>query len=182
MVVPLITEISPELKSLAAGPSTGGRGGMITKLEAAEIMMEAGGAAVIANGAKAAILDRIFTGEPVGTAFISSSRIKGKRRWIAHGAGVSGRLVVNAGAREAIMNRKASLLTVGVVRIDGPFNSREIVSIVDPTGHEFARGITNCASQEAENLIKSAGTATKKSKNAKSHILVTRDNIVLLSK
>ncbi len=66
-IIPLVEEISPDLKSLALGPSEGGRGGMLTKLEAAEIAMQAGGVAVIANGKKRDTLDRIFNGEPAGT-------------------------------------------------------------------------------------------------------------------
>ena len=59
-VIPLVEKISPELKALALGPSEGGRGGMLTKLDAAEIAMHAGGVAVIANGKKTDTLDRIF--------------------------------------------------------------------------------------------------------------------------
>src|SRR6266700_2225537 len=62
VVIPLVEEISPELKSLALGPSEGGRGGMLTKLDAAEIAMQAGGVAVIANGKKPDTLDKIFDG------------------------------------------------------------------------------------------------------------------------
>src|SRR6202167_3653412 len=61
--IPLAEEITPELRALALGPSEGGRGGMLTKLDAAEIAMQAGGIAVIANGKKAGTLDRIFGGE-----------------------------------------------------------------------------------------------------------------------
>ncbi len=59
-MIPLVEEISPELKALALGPSEGGRGGMLTKLDAAEIAMQAGGVAVIANGKKPDTLDRHF--------------------------------------------------------------------------------------------------------------------------
>src|SRR5215210_2231702 len=69
-VIHLVEEITPELESVAEGPSGGGRGGMITKLEAAKIAMRAGGVAVIANGTKPDILERIFAGEQVGTTFM----------------------------------------------------------------------------------------------------------------
>jgi len=82
-VIPLITQVTPELKALAAGPSVGGRGGMLTKLEAGEIAMNCGRMAVIANGRKLDILGRIFSGEGVGTTFLRAKRIRGKRRWIA---------------------------------------------------------------------------------------------------
>src|SRR6202049_4254181 len=78
-VIPLVEEISPELKSLALGPSEGGRGGMLTKLDAAEIAMQAGGVAVIANGKKPDTLERIFDGEPAGTVFLSKKRMAAQR-------------------------------------------------------------------------------------------------------
>src|SRR5437764_1004202 len=109
-VIPLIEEVTAELKNLAAGPSPSGRGGMITKLEAAEIAMNCGGTAVIANGQSPNILDRVFAGDQVGTAFLPAKRIRGKRRWIAYAAEVRGRAVVDQGAQRAITQGKASLL------------------------------------------------------------------------
>ena len=99
---------------------------MITKLEAAEIAMNCGGVAVIANGSRPEALPRIFAGEPEGTVFLPSSRMKGKRRWLAYAAGVRGRVVVDAGAQRAVTRGKANV-----------------------DGKEFARGIANCASEAA---------------------------------
>ena len=91
--IPLITEVSPDLKKVALGHSRDGRGGMLTKLEAAEIAMRSGAMAIIANGAKADVLERLFAGEQIGTFFVPHARLKGKRRWIAHAAEVRGRVV-----------------------------------------------------------------------------------------
>lgn len=162
--VSLVPQITPELRALAAGPSSGGRGGMQTKLEAAEIAMNCGGAAVIANGAEPGILRRIFDGEKIGTAFLPSKRIKGKRRWIAYAAGVRGKIVVDAGAHRAITQRKASLLASGITRIENEFEPADVVSILDSDGREFARGIATCASDDA----------------AGPRVVVARDNIVLM--
>ncbi len=165
-VIPVIAKVTPELKALASGPSESGRGGMITKLEAAEIAMNCGGVAVIANGNRAEVLTRIFAGEPEGTVFLPSNRMKGKRRWLAYAAGVRGRVVVDAGAQRAVTRGKASLLSSGVVRVEKPFGPMDVVSIANLEGQEFARGIANCASE-------SAVTA---------RVLFTRDNIVLLER
>jgi glutamate 5-kinase len=182
-VIPLVEEISPELKSLALGPSEGGRGGMLTKLDAAEIAMQAGGVAVIANGKKPDTLARIFDGEPAGTVFLSKTRMAGKRRWIAYAAGVRGRVVVNAGARDALTGGKASLLASGVIRVEGEFEAAEVVSIVDHEGLEFARGISDYSRGDAEGMI---GNGSKDAANARAHgrasVLVKRDNIVLLDR
>ena len=80
---------------------------MATKLEAAEIAMQVG-IAVIASGRQANVLSRIFRGEPTGTLFNSATRLRGKKRWIAFATNVRGQFVVNDGAREAVLQGKAS--------------------------------------------------------------------------
>jgi glutamate 5-kinase len=163
-LIPMISKVTPELRAVACGPSQSGRGGMVTKLEAAEIAMNCGGVAVIANGNRPETLTRIFAGEPEGTVFLPASRMKGKRRWLAYAAGVRGRVVVDAGAQRAITRGKASLLSTGVLRVERPFAPMDVVSIANVDGNEFARGIANCASEAA----------------ATTRVLFTRDNIVLL--
>jgi glutamate 5-kinase len=181
-IVPLVEEITPELKAWASGPSIGGRGGMMSKLDAAQIAMRAGGVAVIADGKVTDILSRIFSGDQVGTTFVSSSRMHGKRRWIAYAANVRGRIIVNAGAREAIMNGKASLLTSGVVRVDREFDSSDVISIADADGRDFARGLANLASKEATQSNGANTTAEGEGggSNSKASVLVARDNIVII--
>ena len=165
-VIPVISKVTEELRTLASGPSHSGRGGMITKLEAAEIAMNCGGVAVIANGGRGEVLSGIFAGDPEGTVFLPSSRMKGKRRWLAYAAGVRGRVVVDAGAQRAITRGKASLLSSGVVRVEKPFGPMDVVSILSIEGEEFARGIANCASDPAPTT----------------RVLFTRDNIVVLER
>ena len=181
-VIPIIDEITPALRSLAAGPSVKGRGGMQTKLDAAEIAMHCGGTAVIANGSEPKVLDRVFAGERVGTAFMPLRRMRGKRRWIAFAANVQGRIVVDAGAQKVIADGKASLLPSGILRIESHFVPKDVVSIVNGDGVEFARGIANCASHEAEEWLARKNSAGGKNTGAPpSREVVTRDNIVLVS-
>jgi glutamate 5-kinase len=172
-----IARVTPELRALAAGPSLGGRGGMATKLEAAEIAMNCGGIAAIAAGNEPSGLKDLFAGEKVGTVFAPGTRMKGKRRWIAFAASVSGRVVVDSGAHRAITAKKASLLSSGVVRVEKQFGALDVVSIVDLEGREFARGIANCASAEA--FTYNGGEKENPSQNRKL-VIFTRDNIVLL--
>ncbi len=176
-LIPLVVDLTDEVKALAAGPSAGGRGGMLTKLEGAQIAMQAGGVAVIANGMRPGVLDDIFTGKQIGTTFMSTSRMAGKRRWLTYAAGVRGRVIVNEGAREAIISGKASLLSSGVVRVEQQFESQDVVSIADCEGREFARGIINCASTEATALAE--GVSPPPGGGQRSRVLVTRDNLVL---
>jgi glutamate 5-kinase len=172
-----IEQITPELRALATGPSFGGRGGMATKLEAAEIAMNCGGIAAIAAGNESSTLKKLFSGEKMGTVFAPGTRMKGKRRWIAFAASVSGRVVVDSGAHRAIAAKKASLLSSGVVRVEKQFDAMDVVSIVDLEGREFARGIANCASAEA--FTHNGGPKENPSQNRKL-VVFTRDNIVLL--
>jgi glutamate 5-kinase len=176
VTIPLVEEIRDELKAIAEGPSAGGRGGMLTKLEAAQIAMQAGGVCVIANGKTPEVLDRIFAGEQIGTTFMSKSRMAGKRRWLTFAAGVRGRVIVNEGARAAIMGGKASLLSSGVVRVEQAFASQDVVSIADCDGREFARGVINYASEETARLIKETSPPQM---GERGRVLVTRDNMVL---
>ena len=180
-VIPLVEEITPELKAVASGPSASGRGGMRTKLEAAEIAMNCGGTAVIANGHDGRTIGRIFEGEEIGTVFLPSKRMRGKRRWIAYAADVRGRVVVDAGAHRAITQGKASLLSSGIMRVESHFAPMDVVSIVDSEGREFARGIANCASIEAEQASSRRHREAGRSA-AGSRVLVTRDNIVLMER
>ena len=170
---PFVERVTSEIRA-AAGPSRtsaqGGRGGMKTKIEAAEIAMNCGGVALIANGANPKTLQSVFSGERTGTVFAPATRMRGKRRWLAYAAGVRGRVVVDAGAQRAITAGKASLLNSGVVRVEREFGSMDVVSIRDLDGREFARGIAAYASEERN----AAG------KKAAPRVLFTRENIVVL--
>jgi glutamate 5-kinase len=165
-----VEQVTPAIREVAAGPSQSGRGGMITKIEAAEIAMNCGGVALIANGAHSETLASAFAGERIGTVFAPASRMRGKRRWLAYAAGVRGRVVVDEGARRAITAGKASLLNSGVVRVEREFGAMDVVSIRDIEGREFARGIAAYASAERNTDGNKAARRT----------LFTRENIVVL--
>lgn len=180
-ILPIVAQITPEIRSLASGPSDGGRGGMITKLQATEIAVNCGGIAVIANGRTDRILDRLFGGEVVGTVFLPSKRIRGKRRWIAFIAEVRGRVVVDDGAKRAIAQAKGSLLASGIVEIAAPFEPLDVVSIADTAGREFARGIAESASTETSKFLQKENLpVVRRAARSSSKIVVRRDNIVVL--
>ena len=86
-------------------------------------------------------------------------------------------MIVNDGARNAIIGGKASLLSSGVMRVEQQFGPQDVVSIADCEGREFARGIINCASEEAIALIE--GTITSSPAGERTRVLVTRDNMVV---
>lgn len=157
-LISVVEEVTPELKRAVEGKSRLGRGGMKTKLEAAEIAMRSGIPLVVATSRRENVLLDILDGKSVGTFFKPSEKsLPGIKRWIAYGAGAKGRIQVNEGAKRAI-ERGASLLAVGIDDVSGRFQIGDVVSLVDPDRREFARGIVNYTSGET-NLIKGMKTA-----------------------
>ncbi len=176
--IAVVDEVTPAIEQLAGGANAG-RGGMRTKLEAARIATHSGCAVIVANGKVPDVIERIFRGEPLGTLFLPRRGLSGKRRWIAFATTVSAALVVRDGARRALEQRKASLLPVGVAEVRGSFERGDVVSILDESGIEFARGIVNCSSADAKKI------SGLRSENVQELLgygdeLVTRNNIAFL--
>ena len=119
-----------------------GKGGMRSKVLAASLAAEAGIPTVIAGGAGSEVLGPIVAGEPRGTRFQPGERSPSAfKLWIRHGKPVSGRLHVDPGARRALTRDGASLLAVGVARVEGRFEAGDAVELVGPDGSPFAKGI-----------------------------------------
>jgi len=145
--------VTDEIMALATGASAGGRGGMITKLEAAKLVTRFGGKVLIANGKKPYIINKIFEGEQLGTAFIpTDENLSGKKRWIGYATNVIGKIIVNEGAKKAILENCTSLLPIGIVDVINDFKHGEVISICDENNTEFARGIVNYDSDECRKI------------------------------
>ena len=164
---------------MGGGGGARGRGGMRTKLEAARIATSAGARVVVADGRTPQVLDRVLAGEDVGTLFLPRAPIGGRRRWIAWASAPVATVVVNAGAREALLARKASLLPAGVVAIGGEFDSGDVVAIRDEAGEELARGRVNFGSGEARRLLGRRSEAA--GHGGRRDALVDRDDLVFTS-
>jgi glutamate 5-kinase len=90
------------------------------------------------------VLSAIFRCEAVGTLFLPhASTLPAWKRWVGYTARPKGWLVVDAGARAALVDKGKSLLPIGVVQVSGAFSKGDVVEIRDPQGIEFARGLTN---------------------------------------
>jgi len=158
-----------------------GRGGIQTKLAAAKVATQSGCATIIAGGKIPSILPRLFNGEQLGTLFLPKHGLSSKQRWIAFATTVKAALVVNDGAHEALTKRKASLLPAGVVEVKDIFDRGDVVSILNTTGHEFARGIVNYSSTEARQITgMHSQVINEKIEDRNYDALVTRDNIAFL--
>jgi glutamate 5-kinase len=151
-LIKTVEAITRELKSSLDGKSKLGRGGIQSKVKAAEIATSCGIPVVIANSRRENVLTDILAGKDVGTFFKPQSPMRAVKRWIAYGAAVKGEIHVNEGARKAIIEG-SSLLPVGITRVVGRFNVGDVVSLMDENKVEFAKGNSNYTSGEL-NLIK----------------------------
>jgi glutamate 5-kinase len=172
----------PQLLTMAGGSGALGRGGMRSKLLAAEKAARSGASTVIAPGREANVIARVLDGEPVGTHLqAAQGRVAARKQWLAGQLRATGKLRLDAGAVKVIREGGKSLLPVGVQAIEGAFTRGEIVSCLDPEGHEVARGLVNYSSEEAGRII---GKASDKIESILGYIdepeLIHRDNMVVL--
>jgi glutamate 5-kinase len=139
-----VEAVTPELLALAGGSgSQVGTGGMATKIRAAARVTELGVRCLITSGAVPGRLRSVLSGEPLGTLFeTSGSRRSARTAWIAHALKPRGRLLVDAGARDAIVVGKRSLLPSGIRSVEGDFERGDPVDLVDEQGQAFARGLS----------------------------------------
>jgi glutamate 5-kinase len=184
-LIPLVERITPEIEELATDrkASRFGRGGMKTKLEAARIAGQSACAVIITSGKVPHIIDRIFSGEELGTLFIPNIALPSKQRWIAFATTVTAAVVINEGARHALVEGKASLLPAGVLEVRGDFERGDAVSILDEQQQEFARGIVNYSGDEARRITgKRSNEINELVRNRNYDALITRDNIAFLDR
>ena len=167
--------------SLANGTSDGGRGGMSTKLEAAKLVTRFGGKVLIASGKVPFIISKIFAGADEGTMFLPSAKnLSGKKRWIGYATNIIGKIVVNQGAKEALLQEK-SLLPIGVLEVLEEFKKGDVISILDENHHEIARGIVNYDSKSCAKLKGCHSNNIAEILGFKNYDeIITRDNITLL--
>jgi glutamate 5-kinase len=124
--------------------SDSGKGGMDSKLQAAQMINDAGDVMIIADGRMDRILARLLAGDEVGTLFIpaASKKRSSRSRWIG-AARPAGTVVVDEGARRALVEKNRSLLPAGIVEVHGDFARGDVVAIHGPDGKLIARGLSN---------------------------------------
>lgn len=177
-----IPEVNDEIFAMASGVSEGGRGGMETKLKAARLVTRFGGKVLIANGKEPYVIKRIFDGEDLGTMFLpQNENMPDKKRWIGYATNIIGKIIVNDGAKKALMTGEKSLLPIGVVGVKNTFKKGDVISILDEEKHEFARGIVNYDSESCKRLIGSHSDNIVDILGFKNYdAIITRDNITIL--
>jgi glutamate 5-kinase len=172
----------PLLLSMAGESGVLGRGGMRSKLLAAEKAARSGASTVIASGREPHVIARVLEGEAIGTYLhAAQGRVAARKQWLAGQARAMGKLKLDAGAVKVIREGGKSLLPVGVQAVEGAFTRGEIVSCLDPEGREVARGLVNYSSEEAMRII---GKASDKIESILGYVdepeLIHRDNMVVI--
>jgi glutamate 5-kinase len=152
-VIPIIENIDAGVFGLVRKKKTGfTSGGMQTKLEAAKIVVSSGAILTITNfnhENKEKIISRIINGENIGTNFLPPAKLASARqRWIAFSKKVKGKIFIDDGAKEAVLNKGKSLLCVGIIKVDGEFKRRDSVQVVDKCGNILGCGMVNYACEE----------------------------------
>jgi glutamate 5-kinase len=153
-IISTIEKITPEIEKIA-GKSGGpfGIGGMYTKVCAAKQAAEFGIPTAIVSGLDPDNIHRLFTGENIGSIFLSrEDRLSSRKHWIAHVLKPSGEIVVDEGAQKALVLNGRSLLATGIVEVRGGFGPGDSVSCKDLSGKEFARGLVNYNHQDLRKI------------------------------
>lgn len=181
-IIPVVEEVTNEILGFGEDASAGGRGGMKTKLEAARLVTRSGGTVLIVNGKTPSVIEQVFSGQEIGTIFMPHEEmLSGKKRWIGYATNILGKLIVNYGAKKAILEKESSLLPVGLVNVVHEFKKGEVVSIQDENEREIARGIVNYSSEDCKKIAGAQSDEISKILGHKNYdAIITRDNITIL--
>ncbi len=174
-----IVEVDAALEQLAGGTgSARGSGGMASKLQAAKIAAWSGVRTVIAAATADNVVADALDGKSVGTAFAPRpQRLSSRKLWIAFAQGARGRIVVDDGARNALVSAGRSLLAAGVRAAEGNFDAEDAVEIVDERGAAFAKGLSRYSVSQLRAV---AGRRTADLPDGLPHEVVHRDDLVVL--
>jgi len=173
----------PALERMAGNTGSDiGRGGMLTKVAAAKRASRSGAHTVIVSGREPRVLLRLTEGESIGTELRAAPMsLAARKQWIADHLQVRGRLEVDAGAARALMYEGKSLLPIGVHALTGEFERGEVVSCIDPDGHEIARGLVNYSAAESRRILRIPSAEIEARLGyIDEPELIHRDNLVLL--
>lgn len=151
-----------------------GSGGMLTKIRAARLAAMGGCPTVIANGRVDDVITRIADGEAIGTRLTTNDadKIIAKKQWLAAHLRMAGRLVLDAGAVNAIVNHGKSLLLVGVRELQGDFAEGDVVECIDEQGVRVAVGQVSISAQAAHEALAN--------QSAQNLIILHRDNMAVV--
>ncbi|MBI5038420.1 MAG: glutamate 5-kinase, partial [Nitrospirae bacterium] len=153
-LIPMVDEVDRGIESIAGDSRTiEGTGGMSSKVETAKKVAEYGIPTIIMNGHVPGLLEKALDGVEIGTIFLpKKSHLTSRKHWIAHALPTSGRLILDNGARDALVMKGKSLVPSGIVDSGGGFEVGDAVTCEDTAGKVFAKGLTNYNSKEVAKI------------------------------
>lgn len=153
-LIPTVHQIDASIQALAFDRLTGlSKGGMASKLRIAHQITNAGGAMIIANGREPKILQKILNCEDYGTLFLpQGTRMAARKQWIGYAIFPRGRVLVDDGCANALINKGKSLLPIGVREVQGDFDHGDVIAVCTLNGLEIGRGLTNYSSSELKEI------------------------------
>lgn len=159
-LVPLVNKIDASIKRLGTIARSGlGTGGMVTKIEAAQLATSSGVHVVITDGHENDVIVRLTTGESIGTHFLpATTNLESRQRWMLSGLSTKGKLIIDTGAALALRKQNRSLLSAGIEKAEGQFARGDIVAIYDTDGNKLGCGITNYSSGDISTIKGSHST------------------------
>ena len=154
-LIPVVTKIDRRITRMAGAiPGFLGTGGMGSKIAAARKVAMGGAPTVIANGLRPHVIKDIFAGRQVGTLFLSNDiSLSRRKHWIAFAKAPKGELVIDAGARTALLTNGKSLLPSGILTVAGRFSMGDAVELKDDDGRPLAVGMVNYHSGDLKKII-----------------------------
>ena len=182
-LIPIVEKITPQLEKLAKNSKTElSTGGMITKIQAAKLCVSAGIAMIIASGKNPKALDEIFSGDFRGTLFLpAEKKLNVRKKWIGFVSHANGFIMVDDGAKNALLKKQKSLLPSGVLEVHGEFKAHDTISVRDMEGTEIAKGVTGFSSMDLGKIKGKKTSEIEKILNCKScDEVIHRDNLVLI--
>ena len=152
--IPLVEDIDVDMGKIVAGTKSAmSVGGMVSKIQAAKKASRFGIPTVIASGTRKEVLRQILRGKEIGTLILpQATTLSSRKHWIAFNLNPKGDIIVDDGAKKALVQRGKSLLPSGVVKVRGEFDRGDSVSCLGPRGKEFARGLVNYSTSELERI------------------------------
>lgn len=171
------------LEAMAGGTGSGiGKGGMLTKILAAKRAARSGAHTVIASGREHDVMVRLAEGECIGSELRAELPVlSARKQWMADHLRLRGKLILDAGAVQALLVEGKSLLPVGVRNIEGDFEPGDVVACVDLEGKECARGLINYSSSDARRIMGHPSSKIVDILGGMTEAeLVHRDNLIIL--
>jgi len=180
-----VKNIDENLKKLATStPSRLGTGGMLSKIEACDRATTLGIPVIIANGKNKDVIKKILNGEIIGTFFYpKKNRLKSRKYWLRYSTRSRGEVIIDNGAKKAIIEAGKSLLPIGIVEVRGNFSEGDVVNILDENGNLLGKGITYYSKEDLEKIKRKESKKIREILGYKiSDEAIHRNNMVIFEK